>query len=282
MSNTYTLIEGDCLEKLEHIEKKSIDMIFADPPYFLSNDGFTCKGGKAVSVNKGDWDKSMGFENNIMFTEKWIAKCKELLTDNGTIWISGTMHNIYAVGYILQKLHFSIMNDISWYKPNAPPHIACRYFAHAHETLLWAKKTKKAKHTFHYEYMKNWDNTKDMIKNAGKQMRSVWSIPLTPQKEKKEGKHPTQKPEELLRRIILSSTNEGDMVLDPFMGSGTTGKVALECNRNFIGIESHKEYIAIAKKRIENMSQQEKYYTLQFLENEKLIEPDLDTKVTLN
>lgn len=249
----YELIFGDCTYELDKIEKKSVDMIFADPPYFLSNDGFSMSAGKRVSVNKGNWDRSKGFEKDYIFTEQWILKCMEVLKDEGTMWISGTHHIIYMVGFTLKKHGFFVLNDIAWFKPNGPPHLACRYFAHSHETVLWVKKTKKAKHIFNYEQMKHWDNSKDFIKNKGKQMRSVWSIPLTPQKEKTFGKHPTQKPEELLRRIILSSSNENNLILDPFMGSGTTGKVAIEFGRKFIGIEKEKDFFEICEKRIENI-----------------------------
>ena len=254
MKQDYILYNEDCLERLDKIEKKSVDMIFADPPYFLSNNGFSLKSGKRVSVNKGNWDKSKGFEKDFEFTALWIKKCKELLKDQGTIWISGTLHIIYMVGYILQKEGFVILNDIAWFKPNGPPHLACRYFAHSHETLLWGKKTKKNKHTFNYELMKHWDHSNDLIKNTGRQMRSVWSIPLTSKKEKTFGKHPTQKPEELLKRVLLSSTNENDLILDPFLGSGTTGKVAVENKRKFVGIELNKAYFEIAKRRIEKVT----------------------------
>lgn len=252
-SETSTLLHGDSLLLLDKLysNNERFDLIFADPPYFLSNGGMSVHAGKRVKVDKGDWDKSNGFSDDYKFTYAWIKKCRELLKDNGTIWISGTLHNIYMVGYVLQELGFPILNDIEWFKPNAPPHLACRYFAHAHETLLWAKKSKKAKHTFNYEQMKKWRSQKDFIKNENKQMRSVWAIPLTPQKEKKYGKHPTQKPEELLKRVILSSSNEGDMVLDPFCGSGTTGVIAVEYGRNFIGIDNNRNFLEIAKQRIE-------------------------------
>jgi len=243
---------GDCLVELKKIEKNSVDMIFADPPYFLSNDGFSVKSGKRVSVNKGTWDKSKGFKENLKFTKKWLKLCKEILKKNGSIWVSGTLHNIYSVGFLLEELEFKIMNDITWFKPNGPPHLACRYFAHAHETILWAKKDKKAKHKFNYELMKKWDDEKDILKNKDKQMRSVWSIPLTSKKEKIHGKHPTQKPEELLKRIILSSTKKGDLVIDPFMGSGTTGVISIQNNRKFYGIERDEKYFEIAKTRINN------------------------------
>src|SRR3989344_2746598 len=247
------LLRGNCLNLIPQIKKDSVTTIFADPPYNLSNGGITCKGGKVVSVNKGDWDKSKGFEEDFKFTYEWIKQCKEILTHNGTIWISGTLHNIYQVGYALQSLGFHILNEICWYKPNAPPNLACRCFAHAHETIIWAKKSKDAKHKFNYELMKKWH---DKISPSGKQMRSIWNIPLTPQHEKIHGKHPTQKPEELLRRIIASSSAVGDLVLDPFNGSGTTGVVAYKLGRKYIGIDMDEGFLEITKKRISNNQSQ--------------------------
>ena len=246
------LILGDCLKELPKIEEGSVNMIFADPPYFLSNDGFSVHAGKRVSVNKGEWDRSRGFTENLEFTRKWISLCKKILTDNGTMWVSGTLHNVYLIGFVLEETGFKIINDVSWFKPNGPPHLACRYFAHSHEMILWAKKNKNSRHVFNYDLMKKWDASNDFIKNKGKQMRSVWSIPLTPQREKSHGKHPTQKPEELLKRIVLSSTNKGETVLDPFMGSGTTGVVSLNFGRNFKGIEIDKNYFEISRRRIGN------------------------------
>lgn len=242
-----TLYQGDCLEILKHIPKDSITTIFADPPYNLSNGGITCKAGKMVSVNKGDWDKSQGMEKDFQFTYDWIKACREVLKPNGTIWISGTMHNIYQVGFALQALGFQVINEIVWYKPNAPPNLACKCFAHSHETIIWARKTKGSKNTFHYHKMKDWD---DRIAPKGKQMRSVWAIALTPQSEKQHGKHPTQKPVELLKRVITSSSNEGDTILDPFNGSGTTGVVSKQLGRKYIGIDTSKEYLELTKRRI--------------------------------
>jgi len=241
------LFHDDCLDVLPILDKNSVDLIFADPPYRLSNGGITCKAGKVALVDKGDWDKSQGFEEDYKFTYRWLRLCKEVLKENGAIWISGTPHNIFQVGHALQSLGFYIMNEIAWFKPNAPPNLSCRYFAHAHESLIWAKKDKSGKHTFNYETMKNWD---DRISPAGKQMRSVWSIPLTPQEEKTHGRHQTQKPLELLRRIILASTKQGDVILDPFAGSGTTGVIAGKFNRQFVGIEIEKEFCELAIKRI--------------------------------
>lgn len=242
----FTLYHGDCLKVLEKLPDESVSMIFADPPYNLSNGGITCKAGRMVSVNKGDWDKSQGFEADYEFTYNWIKACRDKLKSDGTIWISGTMHNIYKVGHALQSLGFHVLNEISWFKPNAPPNLACRSFAHSHETIIWAKKDKKAKHTFNYKEMKAWD---DKITPTGKQMRSIWHIPLTPKSEKEHGKHPTQKPLELMKRIITSSTNKGDLVLDPFNGSGTTGIAASMLGRKYVGIDTDKEFLEITKKR---------------------------------
>jgi len=251
-SNRYHLILGDSIEYLSKLEPNSIDMVFADPPYMLSNDGFTCHSGKAVSVNKGQWDRSSGLEEDFEFHKQWISAVRRVLKPEGTLWVSGTYHSIYACGFALQLLQFHILNDIAWYKPNASPNLSRRYFTASHETLIWARKDKGARHTFNYDAMRNGDFPKDIIKAPGKQMRSVWSI-STPRKwEKRYGKHPTQKPEALIERVIMSSTKEGDYVLDPFMGSGTTGVVAVRMGRYFIGVEKEKDYFDLALRRIKD------------------------------
>lgn len=237
------LYNGDVIETLNQLPEKSIDLIFADPPYNLSNDGFTCHAGKRVSVNKGDWDKSRGIEEDFHFHYSWIEACRRVLKSNGTLWISGTYHSIYACGFALQKQGWHLINDICWFKPNASPNLSCRMFTASHETLLWAKKHKKAKHTFNYDLMKNGNWNGDFIKKPNKQMRSVWAINTPKNGEKKYGKHPTQKSEALLERIILASSNEGDIVLDPFCGSGTTGVVSIRHRRKFIGIDLEKKYL---------------------------------------
>lgn len=248
------LILGDCFENLKKIKTESIDMIFADPPYFLSNDGFTCQGGRMVSVNKGNWDKInenavTGVEDKQKFNRRWIKLCKRILKPNGTIWISGTLHNIYSIGVALEQEGYKIINNITWQKTNPPPNLACRCFTHSTETVLWAQKNeKKAHHLFNYELMKEL--------NGGKQMKDVWIGALTPFSEKTFGKHPTQKPLYLLQRIIESSTKEGDLILDPFCGSGTTGVAAKMLKRNFVGIDNNAEYLEISKKRILNVSTQ--------------------------
>lgn len=238
------VFNNDAFDVLPTIEDKSVDMIFLDPPYFLSNGGITCSSGKQVSVNKGDWDANYTFQEKVEFNEKWIVEAKRILKDNGTMWISGTYHNIYIIGYLLEKLGFKIINNVTWMKTNPPPNLACRCFTHSTETLLWVKKDiKNAKHTFHYKLMK------DM--NEGKQMKDVFIGSLTPQREKKFGKHPTQKPEYLLEKIILSSTNENDLVCDFMAGSFTTGVVCKRLNRKFIGIEKNKEFYELGLKRLE-------------------------------
>jgi len=249
-----TLIHGDALVILDKIPDLTIDLIFADPPYNLSNDGFTCKGGRMVSVNKGEWDKSSGPEADYEFHRNWINACHRKLKPGGAIWISGTYHSIYQCGFALQMGGWHILNEVSWFKPNASPNLSCRMFTASHETLIWARTAKKHRHTFNYEAMKHgaWHEG-DAIKKADKQMRSVWSIPLTRKSEKRHGKHPTQKPEALLERIILASTNPGDRVLDPFCGSGTTGVAALRHGREFIGIDMDNNFLEnIARPRLED------------------------------
>jgi site-specific DNA-methyltransferase (adenine-specific) len=244
------LINADVLDALKEIGTESVDFVFADPPYFLSNDGFTVKSGKAVSVNKGAWDKSFGFDSEMDFHEAWISECLRVLKPNGTIAISGTYHSIYKCGFLLQKLGCRIVNDITWFKPNGAPALAGRNFTASHETILWASKGKKAKHVFNYAISKNWDVENDKLYSKGKQMRSVWSIPSTPKREKLEGSHPTQKPLELLRRLVAMCTNEGDTVLDPFCGSGTTGVACVLLQRNFIGIDLDQSYLDLSAKRM--------------------------------
>lgn len=249
-NNDSVLINGDSFNELSNIKSKSIDFIFADPPYFLSNGGISVSHGKQVSVNKAAWDEGFDTEQKHKFNRKWIKKCKRVLKDDGTIWISGTMHNIYSVGLALEQEGFRILNNITWEKKNAPPNLACRTFTHSTETILWAKKDlKKAKHSFNYSLMKQINNNK--------QMRDVWQGSLTPKREKSHGKHPTQKPEYLLERILLASTNENDICLDPFNGSGTTGVVAKRLNRKYIGIDNNSDYLDLTIKRLENLDGKE-------------------------
>lgn len=247
-TDNFKLIYNDVFKAIKKFEDKSIDMIFADPPYFLSNDGITCSGGKMVSVNKGDWDRTLSIKEKHKFNRKWIKEGYRVLKDKGTIWISGTLHNIYSIGMALEEEGFKIINNITWQKTNPPPNLACKTFTHSTETILWARKDlKKIKYTFNYDIMKELNNNK--------QMKDVWTTSLTKPSEKKCGKHPTQKPLEILDKIILASTNENDLVLDPFCGSSTTGISAIRLNRRYIGIDNEKEYLEISKKRFEEIKE---------------------------
>ncbi len=253
----FKLLLGDSFEVLKKLEVKSVDMVFADPPYFLSSGGISCQNGKQVSVNKGDWDIAKTIEEKITYHREWIRLCRNVLKDDGSIWISATLHSVYAIGVALEMEGFSIINNIIWQKTNPAPNLGCRCFTHSTETIIWARKQltkkKKGKHYFDYQLMKEI--------NGGKQMKDVWEfneeepiiwkISTTPKKEKKEGRHPTQKPLELLKRIILASTKENDIVLDPFNGSGTTGIACKILNRNYIGIDNDEEYLNLTKKRYE-------------------------------
>ncbi len=250
------LFEGNCLDILPTLPESSVDMIFADPPYNLSNGGITCQSGRMVSVNKGDWDKSDGISKDHEFTIDWLTACRRVLKDDGTIWVSGTMHNIYSVGFALQQLGYKLLNDISWFKPNASPNLSCRYFTHSHETLIWAAKSENSKHKFDYQLMKQTAGGKQMRSlwmdiDVEDEPRDIWSITTLTKTEKKFGKHPTQKPVALLQRIILASTNSGDVILDPFTGSSTTGLAAIRHNRHFIGIDNNTEYLQLSVKRLE-------------------------------
>lgn len=254
----YKLYLADCLEKLQEIPEDSFDMIFADPPYGLSNDGISCQNGKVVSVNKGAWDKTRGVEQDFEFHRQWLNLCRRVLKPNGTLWVSGTYHSIYACGFAMQILGYHILNDISWFKPNASPNMSCRYFTASHETLIWARKSKNSKHIFNYNLMKNGLFPKDFIKKPNSQMRSVWAISTPPPSEKSFGKHPTQKPLSLLERIIAASTNEGDLILDPFMGCGTTGAAALKLRRKFVGIEQDSAFLELAERRLAAVNGEER------------------------
>lgn len=237
------IYNDDCFEFLPTVANETINMIFADPPYFLSNDGISCSGGKMVSVNKGEWDKQNSYIDIHKFNNKWIKECKRILKNNGTILICGTKHNIYSIGMALLENGFKILNHITWEKTNPPPNLSCRYFTHSTEYIIWAKKREKAKHTFNYELMKSLNNNK--------QMKDVIKGPCINSNEKKFGYHPTQKPLYLLEKLILATTNEDDLILDPFAGTGTSIIAAYKNNRKAIGIEKNKEYFNIMKKRLE-------------------------------
>ncbi len=239
-SHDFNLLHGDTFDLLPQFKFK-FDMIFADPPYFLSNGGISIQSGKVVCVDKGEWDKGMPQEEINQFNQKWISLCREKLKDNGTIWISGTYHNIFSVANALTSLGFKILNVITWAKTNPPPNVSCRYFTYSTEFIIWARKCEKVAHYYNYELMKQI--------NGGKQMRDVWQMPAIAPWEKKCGKHPTQKPISVLARIIMASTKHGAWILDPFAGSSTTGIAANLLGRRFLGIEREHEFVEISKAR---------------------------------
>ncbi|GIW70449.1 MAG: methyltransferase [Patescibacteria group bacterium] len=236
----FTLLQGDVFEVLPQFDFK-FDMVFADPPYFLSNDGLTVKNGKISSVNKGNWDRSKGFEFINDFNRRWLRLVRDKMKEDATIWISGTMHNIFSIGQILIELNFKILNIVTWQKTNPPPNFSCRYFTHSTEQIIWARKNAKVPHYFNYELMKEI--------NGGKQMTDVWTLPAIAAWEKTCGKHPTQKPLSLLVRIILASTKQHAWILDPFTGSSTTGIAANLLERKFLGIDLEAVYLEISKQR---------------------------------
>ncbi|SPE49997.1 Modification methylase DpnIIB [Verrucomicrobia bacterium] len=255
------LYRSDCLEALDKLAEQfpegCFDMIFADPPYFLSNGGITCHAGKMVSVHKGDWDKSQGVEENHNFNREWLGRCQRVLKPNGTIWVTGTLHTIFSVGHAMQQLGYRILNDIAWEKPNPPPNLGCRCFTHSTETLLWAAKTEKSRHVFNYDAMKAvtgkqmktvW-RAKDFAAN-GDESPSIWTIPAPGNEEKAFGKHPTQKPVALVERCLLASTHEGGLVLDPFLGSGTTPVACAKLRRKCVGIETDPQHAQTAAQRV--------------------------------
>ena len=241
---------GDGLDLMAAIPADSVDCIWTDPPYLLSNDGVTCIAGKRVSVNKGDWDRSGGIENDHEFNLAWLRECYRILKPAGTIWVTGTLHIYLSVGMALMQSGFRILNDIVWEKNNPPPNLGCRCFAHSTETLLWATKAPKGskhRYTFNYQEMK--------AENGGKQMKTVWRLPAAGKDEKRYGKHPTQKPLVLIDRCLRASTNPGDLVVDPFAGSFTTGVAAIKLGRRFIGSELVEEYAEVGAKRLREVEE---------------------------
>jgi site-specific DNA-methyltransferase (adenine-specific) len=253
------LVRGDCVEVLGQLPAESVDLIFADPPYLLSNGGTTCASGRRVSVDKGRWDVSAGLERDLDWNRRWLAACQRVLKPSGTIWVSGTQHVIFSIGYAMQTLGFHLLNTITWFKPNASPNLACRFFTHSTEIVLWAApaRSKPLKHTFHYRDMK--------ADNGGKQMRDLWAIPEpdgehvvwslpTPAKsEKRAGRHPTQKPLALLDRIIRAGSSAGELVVDPFNGSGTTGMAALRAGRRYVGVDVDRDYLELTARRLDEL-----------------------------
>lgn len=242
--NTYTIIRNDCVSAMKTMPDRSIDLIFADPPYFLSSGKNTsCSGGKRVTVVKGEWDKPLEPEEMHVFNLRWITESHRLLRDTGSIFVSGTQHNIFDVAQCLREAGFVFRNVITWQKTNPPPNLSCRCLKHSSEFIIWAVKDQK-KYLFNYNVLRQL--------NGGKQMGDVWTGSLTPKSKKTFGCHPTQKPLYLLNRIVLAAFKPGDTVLDPFCGSGTTGVAAVRNQRYFIGIDAETEYVELSRLRIEN------------------------------
>lgn len=250
MRTTHKIIIGDCLEKMKDINDESVDLIYADPPYNMSKPkGLGWKYSKHITMQEA-WDmfkKDEFFE----FNTKWISECFRVLKHGGSLWVSGSFHNIYQLGHIIQQFEdVKINNSIVWFKPNAQPNITCRMFTESTEHLIWASKNGNGQKWF-FNYGLTKDYIYDGLNPQGKQTRNVWAIPLTPRKEKWAGEHPTQKPIELLRRIILSTSRKEETVLDPFLGSGTTSFVAKILGRNSIGIEKDEKWLPLIRKRLE-------------------------------
>ena len=248
---TNTVIEGDCLQVLDTLPEKSFDMVFADPPYFLQLDRDLYRPNQTkVDAVDDAWDKFDSFGDYDTFTSRWLNGCRRAMKDDATIWVIGSYHNIFRVGKIMQDIGFWILNDVVWVKTNPMPNFNGVRFTNAHETMIWAKKSRGQKrYTFNYQAMK--------MLNGEKQMRSDWELPICSGGERErnggEKAHPTQKPESLLRRAILASTNPGDIILDPFFGAGTTGAAAKKLGRNWVGIERDTGYIGTARARIESI-----------------------------
>jgi site-specific DNA-methyltransferase (adenine-specific) len=247
----FVLYCGDAIELLPKIGiGSSTDLIFADPPYFLSNGGITCHAGKMVSVNKGAWDRLDSVKLMHEFNRQWLDTCRAILQPHGSIWVSGTRHVIFSVGFAMQELGFKLLNEITWEKPNPPPNLSCHYFTHSTETILWAARDGKSRHKFNYQLMR--------AEAGDRQMKSVWRLTAPTASEKESGSHPTQKPLALLDRIILASTDAGDLVVDPFSGSGTTGISAVKHGRRFIGIDIDTNFLDLAIKRYTQQNAQAK------------------------
>ena len=247
-----SIIEGDCVAGMNSLPEASVDLVFADPPYNLqlAGDLHRPNNSKVDGVDAA-WDQFASFAEYDRFTEAWLSAARRILKPNGALWVIGSYHNIYRVGTILQDLGFWLLNDIVWRKSNPMPNFRGKRFTNAHETLLWCSKDKDARYTFHYEAMK--------ALNEGLQMRSDWVLPICSGAERLKnhsgGKaHPTQKPEALLHRVILSSTNPNDVVADPFFGTGTTGAAARKLGRHYIGFEQDQDYIALARERLRGIA----------------------------
>jgi len=241
---TPQLLHGDAIVLMQSIPDESVDVVWADPPYFLSGGGTTCRSGKRASVDKGEWDRPTTTHGQLAWSRAWLEQAKRVLKPTGTAWVCGTMHSVHCTGFAMQSTGMRLLNEIEWVKPNPPPNLGCRCFTHSHETLLWASKGPKARHHFDYAWAR--------AENGGKQMKDVWQFTAPGKSEKSFGGHPTQKPIALVVRCLMASCPDGGVVLDPFTGSGTTGCAVARCGRGieFIGIERELEWVDVARERI--------------------------------
>ena len=258
----FVLYKGDCQEIVATMPPKCFDMVFADPPYFLSNGGISIQSGKQVCVNKGEWDESNGYDDVANFNYEWLRTVRSVMKDEATIWVCGTFHNIFSVANALTELDYRVLNAITWQKSNPPPNLSCRFFKHSTEIMLWARKSKRTPHRFNYELMHRLADNR--------QMTDVWRMPAIARWEKTCGKHPTQKPIALVVRSILSCTCEGACILDPFVGSGTTGIAANIIKRNFVGIDSERNYLDLAIARRQELELKKEEYLKKIPDLQKL------------
>ena len=248
LDGTSSLYLSDALDFMSSIPSGSVDCIWTDPPYLLSNGGPSCRGGVRVSVDKGDWDRSQGDMADHEFNRSWLAGAHRILKPAGSIWVTGTVHSYLSVGMAMAELGFRILNDIVWEKPNPPPNLGCRCFTHSTEVILWATKAplgSGGRHVFHYDDMKD--------ANGGTQMRNVWRFPPAGRIERRHGSHPTQKPVALIERCILASTDVGGLVVDPFLGSGSTGVAAMGVRRRFMGSDISEDYLGLSIRRLSGL-----------------------------
>lgn len=244
MGTNWHLVQGNCLEVMASIPDQSIDCAVCDPPYFLSNGGTTVQSGERVAVDKGQWDRSKGTEGDHLFHRAWLGQVRSVLKPSGTVWVFATHHALFSIGFAMQTMGFHVLNLVTWEKASPPPNLGCRSFTHSAEMIIWAAPAELTplRHVY---------NDQDMrADNCGKQMRDVWKFGAPKKAEKIHGRHPAQKPQSVLDRMIRASTSPGDLILDPFCGSASTGVAALRLGRRFIGIEADPDHISLAHRRM--------------------------------
>lgn len=252
-NSSSVLIHGDCLDVLGQLETQSVDLVIADPPYFLSNGGSTFVHGSVKNVDKGSWDRSRGVKKDFEFHLGWIRAVKKIMKPDASIWVSGTFHSIFQCGFALQASGFKILNEVIWMKEKITPNFSKKFFTASHESFIWSVLSESEKFIYNYDDMKKYFDDIDFLKLADRQMHTVWRMSGVSEQEKKYGVHPTQKPVKLYERIILATSKEGDMVLDPFCGSGSSGVASLMLKRKYTGIDLSPDYLEIAKRRIKDL-----------------------------